>query len=259
MPGRVVALVLSLAMSVAGLACSPASGCGERTDGCLRVLFVGNSYTQVNDLPSTFAALARAGGHRLEVGMAAEGGQTLAGHTTSANTQRQLVAGQWDVVVLQEQSEIPSVAWSRDNEMAPGAQTLVAEIRGIGARPVFFSTWAHRDGWPENGMDEATMEAGIDQSYLSLGQQLGVGVAPVGEAWTAAAASVHGIGLWQADGSHPTAAGTFLAAAVFYAALFTDDPVAASKASGAPSVDGGEQLAGIARDVVADRRHWGLQ
>jgi len=257
MARRALTLLCAVVIALAIGACAPAVGCGERTDGCLRVLFIGNSYTQVNDLPATFAALARAGGHRVEVGMAAEGGQTLLGHTTSSNTQSQLVPNQWDVVVLQEQSQIPSLTWSRDSEMAPGAQSLVTEIRGLGARPLFFSTWAHRDGWPANGMDEATMQAAIDASYLGLGRQLGVGVVPVGEAWTAASGAST-IGLWQDDGSHPTAAGTFLAAAVFYAALYAEDPVTASQGSGAPSVGGASTLAGVARDVVADRGHWGL-
>ncbi len=258
MPRPALAVLCALVIALASGACSPAAGCGERTDGCLRVLFVGNSYTQVNDLPATFAALARAGGHRVEVGMAAEGGQTLLGHSTSPNTQGQLVPGRWDVVVLQEQSQIPSVAWSRDNEMAPGARSLVGEIRGIGARPLLFSTWAHRDGWPEQGLDEATMQGAIDAAYLALGQQLDAGDVPVGEAWSAALVAAPSVALWQDDGSHPTPAGTFLAAAVFYAALFAEDPVSASHGPGAPSVDGAATLAGVARDVVADRGRWGL-
>ena len=258
MVGRMVALLFVLAAAFAGVACAPAAGCDPH-DACLRVLFVGNSYTQVNDLPATFAALARAGGHRVDVGMAAEGGQTLSGHTTSSNTQSQLVPGRWDVVVLQEQSQMPSVAWSRDNEMAPAARSLVNEIRGLGARPIFFSTWAHRDGWPEQGLNgEGSMQAAIDAGYLGLGQQLGVGVVPVGEAWTAVLAVDPTIALWQDDGSHPTAAGTFLAAAVFYAALFDADPVRASQGSGAPSVAGGATLATVARDLLADRTRWGL-
>lgn len=256
---RLVAGFLTLALAICTLACAPASGCGSSPDGCLRVLFVGNSYTQVNDLPGTFAALARAGGHRVEAGMAAEGGQTLAGHTTSSNTQGQLTAGRWDVVVLQEQSEIPAVAASRDAMMAPAAQTLVDEVRGIGARAVLFSTWAHRDGDAAYRLDtEAAMQQAIDATYVSIGGQLGVGVVPVGEAWTAALSLNPPVTLWQDDGSHPTAQGTFLAAAVFYAALFGDDPVAAAQGSGAPPVDAARALAGVARDVVGQRGQWGL-
>src|SRR5262245_4309929 len=101
---RVVArfgtLFAVMALSLAALGCSGSSGCGDKPDGCLRVLFLGNSYTQVNDLPDTFAALARAGGHRVEVAMVAPGGQTLAGHASAADTQAQLVPNRWDVVVL---------------------------------------------------------------------------------------------------------------------------------------------------------------
>jgi hypothetical protein len=258
MPKRPLALLLALFACGAAIGCSGGAGC-DSTNGCLRVLFVGNSYTQVNDLPGTFAALARAGGHHVDVRAAAAGGQTLAGQVTSSDTQAQLVAGRWDVVVLQEQSQIPSVSWSATNEMAPAARTLVDQVRSIGARPVLFSTWAHRDGWPENGLPtEADMEAAIDATYLDLGGQLGVGVVPVGEAWTAALHAAPGLALWQDDGSHPTAAGTFLAAAVFYAALFGDDPVVASQGSGAPSVSDAQELAGVARDVVADRSRWHL-
>ena len=235
------------------------AGCGGAADDCLRILFIGNSYTKVNDLPGTFAALARAGGHQVEVGMVAPGGQTLAGHVTSPETQAQLVAGRWDVVVLQEQSQIPSVAQSRDAVMAPAVRTLVEQIRMIGARPFLFSTWAHRDGAPEYGLSTgAAMQDAIDASYLSIGEQLSVPVVPVGEAWTAAMVAVPSATLWQNDGSHPTAAGTYLAAAVFYAALFDDDPVAAAGAFGAPSVADGSMLAAVARDVVADRMRWGL-
>jgi hypothetical protein len=256
---RRLVVILLVASVLPVVACSPHAGCRPQDKGCLRVLFVGNSYTQVNDLPGTFAALARAGGHQVDVGMAAEGGQTLSGHLTSTNTQRQLVPGRWDVVVLQEQSQFPSVAWSRDNETAPAARSLVQEIRGLGARVVLFSTWAHRDGWPEQGLaSEAAMQSAIDAAYLGLGQQLGVGVVPVGEAWSTTLAVDASIRLWQEDGSHPTTSGTFLAAAAFYAALFDDDPVPASQAAGAPSAPGGPTLAAVARDLLANRDRWGL-
>ena len=44
---------------------------------CTRVLFLGNSYTSVNDLPDTLARLAWSGGHRMEISAQAPGGWTL--------------------------------------------------------------------------------------------------------------------------------------------------------------------------------------
>src|SRR5512140_446441 len=85
----------------------------QNHETCTRVLFIGNSYTYVNDLPGTFAGLARAGGHKVETGMAAEGGWTLADHVQSTQTMNLLNSENWDYAVLQEQSQIPSVAQSR--------------------------------------------------------------------------------------------------------------------------------------------------
>src|SRR5256712_3057541 len=89
----------------------------SEASGCTRVLFIGNSYTYVNDLPAMFAGLARSGGHRVETAMVAEGGATLAEHAASAATSAAITSKKWDVVVLQEQSEIPSVEQFRQSEM----------------------------------------------------------------------------------------------------------------------------------------------
>jgi len=67
---------------------------------CTRVLFLGNSYTSVNDLPTMFADLAWTGGHRVETGMQAPGGWTLADHDRSAETDKLLASSKWDLVVI---------------------------------------------------------------------------------------------------------------------------------------------------------------
>ena len=154
---------------------------------CPRVLFIGNSYTFVNDLPGTFAALAKAGGHPVQTGMAAPGGWTLAQHLNSADTLAALQSSKWDFVVLQEQSEIPAVESDRSREMYPAAAALVQKIRQTGAQPIFFLTWAHRDGWPENNLpDYESMQLQINQGYMTIANQLITPVAPVGYAWLTA-------------------------------------------------------------------------
>jgi hypothetical protein len=207
-------------------ACTPWSG------GCIRVLFLGNSYTYVNDLPGMFRRLARSGGRAVETGMVAAGGETLAQHAASSESLDAIQRVHWRFIVIQEQSQIPSLPALRDSEMAPAVRSLVARIRQIGATPVLLETWAHRDGWPENGLDYASMQASIDSSYMSLGAETGADVARSGEAWQSLvggsdpllATSVAQT-LWQADGSHPTSAGTYLVACVLYARLFGASPI----------------------------------
>src|SRR6266498_2011890 len=154
--------------------CSSFGNCSNAQDtSCTRVLFIGNSYTFVNDLPATFAKLAKSGGHKVEVGMAAQGGWTFANHIQSPETLDQLKSGTWNFVVLQEQSQIPSVEQSRTHGMYPAARELVREIREVGATPIFFLTWARRQGWPENGMmNYESLQAQINAGYFGIAQEL---------------------------------------------------------------------------------------
>jgi hypothetical protein len=205
--------------------CSFSTKCGGAQDtSCTRVLFIGNSYTFVNDLPNTFAKLARSGGHKVEVGMSAQGGWTLAQHNESPETLRLLNSTKWNFVVLQEQSQIPSVEAARTQGMYPAARALVQKVNAIGAAPVFFITWAHRGGFPQNGMDYASMQNQINYGYTHIAQELRAMVAPVGPAWSIAVEKHPELSLWQEDGSHPSETGTYLAACVFYAVIFHESP-----------------------------------
>ena len=209
------------------VACSGGTDCRDPQDiSCTRVLFLGNSYTFVNDLPNTFARLAKSGGHKVAVGMSAQGGWTLVDHVQSRDTLNLLNSRKWNYVILQEQSEIPSVGQSRTYSMYPAARTLVQQIRDSGAIPVFFLTWAHRDGFPASGMNNyEAMQAQLNHGYYGIATELNVPVAPVGSAWRLALTEHPELALWQEDGSHPSEQGTYLAACVFYEAIFQESPL----------------------------------
>ena len=239
-----------LAFSLFG--CSTATKCdaADKSDDCMRVLFIGNSYTFMNDLPAMFSKLAASGGHRVEVGMSAQGGWTLADHLNSSATLDQLTPSQWDFVVLQEQSQIPAREESRLQGMYPAARSLVNKIRDSAATPVLFMTWAHRDGWPEQGLTEyGTMQSQINKGYLGLARELNVPVAPVGYTWNLTRIKNPQLELWQEDGSHPSEQGTYLAACVFYAVLFRESPEGMSYRAGL-SKDTAEAIQAAANDAV---------
>jgi hypothetical protein len=197
----------------------------QRAPACTRVLFIGNSYTTVNDLPGVFAGLARSGGHRVETKSAAVDGWTLANHADSPATATALTASSWDIVVLQEQSQIPAIEDFRQTQMYPAARRLISSIRDRGARPLLYLTWGRRDGWPETGMPTyASMQFAIDDGYLAIAADQRVAIAPVGDAWATMVTGTPRMELWQDDGSHPSEAGTYLAACVFYATIFRESP-----------------------------------
>ena len=150
---------------------------------------------------------------------------------TSGDAAVGLSSARWNVVVLQEQSQIPSnrggegVEAFRDTQMYPAARQLVAMARAAGAAPIFFLTWAHRDGWPHNGMlGYSSMQAAVDDGYLAVAAEQQSAIAPVGNAWMSVLEQAPSKPLWQTDGVHPTPEGTYLAACVFYATVFARSP-----------------------------------
>jgi hypothetical protein len=89
-------------------------------------------------------------------------------------------------------------------------------VRRHGAQPVLFMSWAYADK-PE-------MTAELAEAYTKAGNDNGALVIPAGLAFAAAAKQRPGLVLHAADKRHPSVAGTYLAAATVYAALFKTSP-----------------------------------
>ena len=253
-------IVLLSAVLIALSGCGHTPNCADNPELCTKVLFIGNSYTYVNDLPTVFTNLAESGGHPVSTGMLAQGGWTLAQHVNDSNTLTELAAQKWNYVVLQEQSEIPSVEQSRIWYMYPAARTLVKMIRDDGEEPMFFMTWGHQYGDVNfSYYDYESMQKQLTTGYLTIADELGVAVAPVGSAWEQVRQQDPEIDLWQSDGSHPTENGTYLAACVFYAAIFNESPQGLSYTAQIPS-DTAKALQSIAASVVLnDSAKWNLK
>lgn len=209
-------LLLSLAAILLALSCTA-------RDKPTRVLFIGNSYTYANNLPEVFATLARAAGHPVETGMVAPGGWGLKDHWERGEAHVALRDGHWNYVVLQEQSLLnnavpvdgqPHVA--SDAAFRPYAERWAAEVRGAGATPVFYLTWARKTS-PE---DQAT----LNDAYTRAAAGTASALAPVGVAWARIRAEKPALELFQPDGSHPSPAGTYLAACTLYAGIFRSSP-----------------------------------
>jgi hypothetical protein len=87
---------------------------------------------------------------------------------------------------------------------------------------------------------------------------LAVAVAPVGYTWAIVRQESPGIGLWQDDGSHPSTAGTYLAACVFYAAVFRQSPDGLEFTAGLPADSAAILQKVAAQEVLAHPGMWGL-
>lgn len=191
----------------------------------VRVLFVGNSYTASNDMPNMAVRLAGSVGVRMAVSVIAPGGAWLADHLRSGSVAAALAGGDFDVVVFQEQSMAPADRRIARESTDPSASMLTQLARAAGARVVFFQTWGHVSGSQAVGHSSyESMQNAITATYDDLGSRHLGTVAPVGEAWRAYFISGHGLPLHGPDGSHPTVAGSYLAAAVIAATITGVDP-----------------------------------
>ncbi len=222
----VVLVVVLVATTLAGCSWLRGGGCGgDGADACLRVLFIGNSYTQKNDLPGTFANLVRSAGGSIEVSMIAPGGAFLADHAADPTVASTIAGTRWTAVVLQEQSLAPASPDVLQSRSIPAVVTLAGLIQADGAQPWLLETWAHRDGWPDLGLDYLGMQDALDAGYQAMSERAGAPIIRAGEAWRRALSEAPTVTLWQDDGSHPTAAGTYLAACTAYLALTGASPV----------------------------------
>ncbi len=187
----------------------------------LAVLFVGNSYSF--GVPRAFSKIATAHGRCPRVGHSTYSGWTLARHAESEATARKIRTGRWDVVVIQEHSEIPAMpARKRAATMFPPLRVLVRQVRRHGAIPVLYQTWGRRDGDRGKWRDHFhAMNSRLRDGYQAAARNVGgLMVVPVGDAWEHEVTAGRGGELFMEDGSHPTAAGDALSAAVFYEAFF---------------------------------------
>jgi hypothetical protein len=180
------------------------------------LLFVGNSFTARNDVPGLIATMASSRGHRLTHKLLSMGGASLKMHFNKGEALRAIESGEFDTVVLQEQSTLPVKNAAR---MAENVRLFDAPIREAGAKMVLYLTWARRHT-PE-------AQAVITEAYTSIGRELNATVVPAGLAWQRVLAEHPEITLHDKDQSHPNLAGSYLAACVFLAVLFGENPLGA--------------------------------
>lgn len=179
-----------------------------------RALFIGNSYTHTNDLPSMVANVLDKNGINLEVQSITPGGTTLLQHASNPEVRTAILNGDFDIIILQEQSQTPAMPQLLSDQSIPAAESLGAMATESGARVILFETWGHRNGSPNTGHASFdAMQTALTNGYWSLAEAAGGTVSPVGSTW-ARSLSSNSIVLHRPDGSHPSAAGTHLASLV---------------------------------------------
>ncbi len=244
-------IIICLCLSFLGLSASAQD---------YNALFVGNSYIYTNDLPLMLSQIAESKSNSLITASSTPGGSTFESHTVNSVTQDLLHNGSWDFVILQEQSQMPAFPINQvQTDVYPFAKNLVDSARAYNncVMPIFYMTWGRMNGDVDNcenfpplctyeGMQEL-----LTERYQEMSVMNDCWVSPVGAAWKQVREETNDdIQLYVNDGSHPSVAGTYLAACVFYAMMWNESPVGSDYYAGLDVADA-QYLQGVAGDVVA--------
>ena len=198
------------------------------------VLFIGNSYTYYNNLPDLVNEIALSFGDTLVHDSSTPGGSNFNAHSTNTQTLNKINQQQWDYVVLQAQSQEPSLSTGYVNtNVLPAAQVLIDAIKSnsLCIEPLFFMTWGRKFGDASNcvayppvctylGMQERLRTRYLDMSFLH-----NASCSPVGVAWKKSVEIDSTLNLYSSDNSHPSIYGSYLAACTFYSSIFKKSAV----------------------------------
>ncbi|MBL7885512.1 MAG: T9SS type A sorting domain-containing protein [Flavobacterium sp.] len=230
-----------------------------------KVLFLGNSYTYSNDLPQLIANAAQSTNDVLLFDSNTPGGYRLQDHNSNSTSLSKIAQGNWDFVVLQEQSQLPSFPINQVNtQVFPYATSLNNLIisQNPCAETVFFMTWGRQNGDSQNcavfpsvctyeGMDDLLRER-----YMTMTINNQAIVSPVGAVWRYLRTHSPELNLYVSDGSHPSLLGSYAAACTFYTTLFRKDPTLISFNSSLTETDANTIKAAVKAVVFDHLTDW---
>jgi hypothetical protein len=249
-------------------------------------LFVGNSYTAFHapdNLSGAYQKLleeGKPGWTPLDVRFHAPGGVSFEGHLQAAQDTGPLhdlltgAAGvsEWNVVVFQDQSQVPS--FPQDGTYYTASRDAVVVLAqmatALGATPHLLQTWGRRDGDEQNtwrNADFSTMNQHLADGYDGYAEAIRAAgmeaeIIQAGEGWRIIHDDLVAAGvtptegdtlftrLYVQDGSHPSPHGTYLAACIAYATVTGQSPVGLSWAHTGISAEDKARLQAVAAEVA---------
>lgn len=176
----------------------------------MRILFIGNSHTYVNDMPAILQEIAAADGYQVEVTMLAHSRFYLLEHVQQPDTEFNIRYGHYDYVVLQEHAH----PFGPVEDYEQGAAILAGWAREAGSKVVLYETWSQKNN--------PAGQAEITQANTDLAEKLDAILAPVGERWQQKIAEEPEVELYASDGAHASVEGSTLAAQVIWESIRED-------------------------------------
>ena len=176
----------------------------------LALLFIGNSLSATNDLPSMLEAMGKASGVSIRCAIVAKPNFSLEDHWNDPerDARRAIARGGWSHVIMQQG---PSALPSSRVLLHEYVKRFDGEIRRARAKPAMLTVWPA--GSRRGDFD------GVVESYRSAAVLIDGDLFAAGAAWRAAWARDPALPLYGPDGFHPSRLGSYLAALVLFHGL----------------------------------------
>lgn len=209
----------------------------------LTILWIGNSLTYANELPSLVAELARSEGVSVEYAARVAPDYSLEDHwRTGAETAIRTARAR--VVILQQG---PSSLPASQDHLREWSQRMAAPIRDAGGQPALYMVWPPKS--------RSFAFADVAHAYTSAAQAVDGWLFPAGEAWQAVWEEDPEVGLYDTDGFHPSRLGTILTALTIYGTLAWDgvsEPACPVRAVGPLAPETATLLCRAARRAITE-------
>ncbi|HAS83599.1 MAG TPA: hypothetical protein DCS43_13255 [Verrucomicrobia bacterium] len=172
----------------------------------MKILFIGNSHTYGYGMPYQCREMMKAQRGEVYVGMIAQPGQTLTWHSENPATRLALRYEDWDHIILQQATH----PFHGHPELKDAVNALLRLMQGN--RSVwFYKTWCEKEIHGNQVI--------IDQAFKTMSDELRIPVIPVSDVWHAVEQRDPGHALYDADGKHAGAGGSYLTALCMARAL----------------------------------------
>lgn len=204
-----------------------------------RILFIGNSHTNRNNITKTIQMMAASAGDSAYSHNETQPGYSLAMHCVRSETMRTIDSLKWDFVVLQERGDTQAFPdFMVDTAVFQYTRILINAIKknSSDTKVILYMTHAYRDGvltfgdkdWAAQDPYVATydgMQRRIRDNYITMSDLFSVEVAPGGILWKVFKDKYPTVNLFNADGIHALPNGSYISACAIYSTIFRKRPV----------------------------------
>jgi hypothetical protein len=195
----------------------------------MNILFIGNSYTHYNNMPSLFEKLASSKKYKVNVEMSAKSNHTFKMHSNRADLYEAIKKRKWDYVVVQGFSRELMYERERiDTASLPYFRQIMDSIYSNNpcTNVILYMTWGYEHGYDKEGFSWSynEMTERVKSGYRYLSELYQLPIVPVGDVWRKFREFHPTTSLYQEDNQHPNLYGSYLVANSFFTAIFKTNP-----------------------------------